>query len=284
MVEKNILNKIIFIVAILLLMVFIIYVLNHTISAYKYIYKNYNVINNLSEITYATNHTIIYDDKIDGKWLHHINNIEQVKKFENKYESFELDILFYNNDLYVAHDKTELHQNITLKDYLAIFDNLDNRKFWLDIKNMDNKNYSSILTILDDLVENINNGGGILYKSNIIIESGNLEALKLMFGTINIYKARYNLSWYFPYLDLSHEDTLITTINNLVKEIDGNYFDYVSSDIKYYKVLEKVFPNKEKLFWYTGGCVIERKYKRMLLYNYVNKDKNTKILLYPACS
>lgn len=123
-----------------------------------------------------------------------------------------------------------------------------------------------------------------MHKSNIIIESGNLDALKLMFDIINVDKAIYNLSYYFPYIDLSNEDTLATSINNIIKKIDGNYFDYVSSDIEYYKILEKVFPNKEKLLWYTGWCVIERKYKRMLLYNYVNKDKNTKIVLYPTCS
>lgn len=102
----------------------------------------------MSKPSYGTNHTIIYDDEIYGLLLHCINSIEKVKNFKNKSKSYELDIIFYNNNnLYVAHDEPELKQNIKLKDYFVAFNNLDNHKFWLDIKNMDSKNYLSILTI-----------------------------------------------------------------------------------------------------------------------------------------
>lgn len=104
-----------------------------------------------------------------------------------------------------------------------------------------------------------------------------------MYDLIKNDDERYNLSWYFPYIDLSDEQKIITTVNGCLKEINGYFFDYVSSDAKYSEILEKIFPNRKKLFWYTGGCVIERKYKRMLIYHHINKSKNSEIALYPAC-
>lgn len=279
MAVKNIKNK--YLLLFLLFIILIIYILNHTLSAYNYIYNDKNVISKLYENKSYTNAYILYNSEQDGKWLHHMNSVDDVNSFQSKSKLFEVGILIGSNNLYVAHDDSELQNNITLNAYLSLFNNLNDRKFWFDIKNIDTSNYMSLLTVLDDILKNSQNG--LLTKSNIILEIGDLNVLKLVYNAVKNDTTRYRLSWYFPYINLDTEENSISIINEYVNSADGYFFDYISSDIKYYNILEKAFPNRKKLFWYTGGCVIERKYKRMLLYLYAEKNKNTEILLYPAC-
>lgn len=277
---RNIQNKLKFLLFILLL-VFLTYIINHTIIAYKYIYNDSKVINQLDINTSYTENSIIFNSAKDFKWLHHMNNVEVVNTFQDKSNFFELDVIIQNDDIYVAHDSLELNNSITLKDYLSIFTSLDNRMFWFDVKNIDISNYSIFLSKLNAILSHTNNG--LVNKSNIIIEIGNLDVLKLVYGTIKNEKIRYKLSWYFPYVDLTDRNKAISSINNYLRHIDDYSFDYVSSDLMYYNILNKIFPNRKKLFWYTGGCVIERKYKRALLYYYAKRNSNIDILLYPAC-
>lgn len=278
MAVKNIQNK--YIILFLLCIILIIYILNNTISAYKYIYNDNEVISRLYENKSWTKNFILYNSEKDGKWLHHMNSADDVNHFQNKSKLFEVDILIHNNDLYTAHDETELQNNITLKEYLLLFNNLNDRKFWFDIKNINTSNYMFLVKALNNVLENHQNG--LLEKSNIILEIGDLSVLKLVYDAVKNDTNRYRLSWYFPDIDLKTEEKAVSIINKYA-ETDSYFFDYISSDIKYYNILEKAFPNRKKLFWYTGGCIIERKYKRMLLYHYAGKNKNTEILLYPAC-
>lgn len=280
MVIKNIKNKYLLFI-ILLLLIFIGYILNNTISAYSYILNDKSILNNIHINANKTEQFAEYNYKTDGKWLHYVNNIHDAKLFQNKSKAYELDVLLIDNELFISHDTSELNSNVTLHDYLSIFDNLNGRKFWFDLKNINIHNYASFINLLNSIIENTNNG--LLKKSDIIVEISDLEVLKLIYNMIKQDKVRYNLSWYFTGVDLSDTSMAVSIINNYINQVDEYFFDYVSSDIKYYKIIEKAFPNMKKLVWYTGGCIIERKYKRMLLYYYVSKNKNTAVTLYPLC-
>ena len=280
MVIKNIKNKYLILIIILLL-ILIGYILNNTISAYLYILNDKNILNNIHINSNKTAQYAEYNYKTDGKWLHHINNINDAKLFQDKSKAYELDVTFIDNALFISHDMSELNAGVTLQDYLAAFDNLNGRKFWFDLKNINTQNYKLFINLLNYAVENTNNG--LLKKSDIIVEISDLEILKLVYNMIKHDNTRYNLSWYFTGIDLSDKNKAVSIINNYINQVDEYFFDYISSDIKYYKVIEKAFPNMKKLVWYTGGCIIERKYKRMLLYNYVSKNKNTAVTLYPLC-
>lgn len=280
MVVKNIKNKYLLFI-ILLLLIFIGYILNNTISAYRYILNDKSILNNIHINANKTEQYAEYSYKTDGKWLHHMNNMNDAKLFQDKSKAYELDVLLIDNELFISHDTSELNSNVTLHDYLSIFDGLNGRKFWFDLKNINIQNYKLFIDLLNYAVENTNNG--LLKKSDIIVEISDLEVLRLIYNMIRQDNVRYNLSWYFTGVDLSDKNKAVTIINNYINQVDEYFFDYVSSDIKYYKIIEKAFPNMKKLVWYTGGCIIERKYKRLLLYHYVADNKNTAVTLYPLC-
>lgn len=277
MVIKYILSK-----YAVLLIVFILslYVINHTVEAYYYLYNDGNIIDNC--LIYEGGGTIEYNYSKDnikgGKWYHHMNSIGSAY-FQKKSLFFELDIIIddYNKKLIVAHDESEMVDILYLDEYFADFDNIDKRYFWLDVKNLNENNYLILLNILETMVNKYS-----LHRNHILIESTDYKVLDKIYRNINDSSEKYLLSWYYI-LDLSLNETLLTEkINQSSKAVSDYYFDFISSDIKYYRILNKVFQNKSKLYWYLG-CGIERKYKRMLLYSYVLNNNSTYGFIIPAC-
>ena len=102
-----------------------------------------------------------------------------------------------------------------------------------------------LVKALNNVLENHQNG--LLEKSNIILEIGDLSVLKLVYDAVKNDTNRYRLSWYFPDIDLKTEEKAVSIINKYA-ETDSYFFDYISSDIKYYNILEKAFPNRKKTF------------------------------------
>lgn len=117
---------------------------------------------------------------------------------------------------------SELNAGVTLQDYLAAFDNLNGRKFWFDLKNINTQNYKLFINLLNYAVENTNNG--LLKKSDIIVEISDLEVLKLVYNMIKHDNTRYNLSWYFTGIDLSDKNKAVSIINNYINQVDEYFF------------------------------------------------------------
>ena len=133
-------------------------------------------------------------------WLHRTDELEKFKAYENIYQNFEVDVHFLQSDektyFDVGHDGREYSIGLDLKEMFAlaqtrsVYPHKDstNTKFWIDFKNLTEKNAKESLEVLLQICEETN-----MPIQNLIIESPNYESL-------GIYKkAGFYTSYYVPY-------------------------------------------------------------------------------------
>ena len=166
-------------------------------------------------------------------WLHRTNSAAKLDQFIDKYNGFEMDMIYYpeNHAFENSHDKVSL-EKYSLENQLIYFKkhNITTPNLWLDFKNLTTANALSSLNTLNTLLNNYH-----INKQNIWIESSNFQSLALF------KKAGYKTSYYFPYYDLKNmSSTEITTIKERTEQIatssginaisfDGIYYDFINT-------------------------------------------------------
>lgn len=132
-------------------------------------------------------------------WLHRTNSTNKLDQFFDKYNGFELDIIYYEDQhaFENSHDKISLTE-FSLEKQFAYFKNknITTPSLWLDFKNLSERNSTAALNDLTKLLNDYQ-----LSKENIWIESSTYQAL-------SIFKnAGYKTSYYFPYYEFSKMST-----------------------------------------------------------------------------
>ncbi len=104
------------------------------------------------------------------------NSIESINAaYENEFKGVEVDIRFISelNKFFLSHDELKNTDSLTSLD--SLFSKVNNSLyFWLDLKNLDNKNKKKVLNRLNDITQKYNN------KNKIIIENRDAPALQLL--------------------------------------------------------------------------------------------------------
>lgn len=197
-------------------------------------------------------------------WLHRVNNRNRLKYYLNKYDGFEIDIRFNEDKKYfnVSHDND--YGNEDLFDMLKNIDGLKDKYLWLDFKNLSERNKNIALNTLNKIVENNN-----LIKEHIIVENSNPKAL-------NVFKqAGYYTSFYLNCYNYDDIDKLPKVLLNDIKKLEESNVDFVSSDAKYFDIVEYCFPNIAHLFW-----VMDKGNTTKTDTDYIlKKDNNTYVVL-----
>ena len=103
-------------------------------------------------------------------WLYGVNSPEKLAKNFNKYDGFEIDVVYNEKErtFFVGRGSGK----VTLDDMFAVKPDLSGKFFWLDVKNIDFNNQSEILRELIALT-----GRNIMHKSHLVIVSPNAEYL-----------------------------------------------------------------------------------------------------------
>lgn len=130
---------------------------------------------------------ILSGDFPEKIWLHRCNSLEKLHELDEEYSNVEVDVVFRRGRRFdVTHD-ADTSFNLPLDPYFAHMDRTDG-KIWLDIKNLKEKNKVAMLAEIDRLVDTHHIG-----KDELIIESGNWEALRLFTDK------GYYTSYYVPF-------------------------------------------------------------------------------------
>ncbi len=205
-----------------------------------------------------------FNEKI---WLHRVNSIEKMKKFQDQYKGLEIDIQYHTSKdfFYVSHD-TDSTINLSLEDIFDAVTDISNHYFWLDFKNLDKENQFASLQKLSDITEKYH-----LFPYNIIVESH--DPLLLTDFTEYGFQTSYYMPWVKPYED-SKESML-----QMAKEIDENLrnskINYISGSYDQYVFMNAYFPKAQKLIWYVRNKPLKVSYLKKKL----TKDDSVKVIL-----
>lgn len=209
--------------------------------------------------------------------IHAVYSIAKLKKYFNKYKCFETDIVFYENKFILSHDNYNIDINKNNYLYLDnIFANVnrmigggksDLKYIWLDIKNMDNENYLYILEMLINLTSKYN-----INKSYIIIESP-YPALLQSFS-----KKGFITSYYFEPVFYADKEKNNLIIKNIIDILEKYPVDFISCNVKYFSLVNTVFPNMHKNYWYSGSS-IQMILRSLFIRQYILNQKTTGILI-----
>ena len=197
----------------------------------------------LKKVTIILIFIFFYDMKVFANtihntelWLHrgqnYSNNIEDVflKIDDQSWNGVEIDIFFskQHNKFFITHDLPLNNSLQTLKDIFLI----NNKKIWLDFKNLSDIPFSNLLKLRENLKH-------IGYKNEIFIESQNFFKLKfLQSEKVNII---FNIPIVFKnkiYL------SLMSYLTNFLN------FEYVSVSIDSFHIIQKYFKSNQ-IFLFT---------------------------------
>lgn len=209
--------------------------------------------------------------------IHAVYNIEKLKKYFNKYKCFETDIVFYENKFILAHDDYNIDINknnyMYLDDIFASIDRMtgggesDLKYMWLDFKNMNNENYLYILEMLINLASKYN-----INKSYIIIECP-YPALLQSFSNKG-----FITSYYFEPVFYADKEKNNLIIKNIIDILEKYPVDFISCNVKYFSLVNTVFPNMYKNYWYSGSS-IQMILRSLFIRKYILNQWTTGILI-----
>jgi heptose-I-phosphate ethanolaminephosphotransferase len=205
-----------------------------------------------------SNREYIFDTEFSAKlWLHRVNNAQRLSYYFEKYNGFEIDILYNpsNDSFNVSHDNISGDEELT--QLFEVFkrkpDKNQAKYIWLDLKNLTAENADAALSNLNNLVIKYD-----IDKSNLIVESSNT------FHLSKFTDKGFMTSYYFT-LD---ENNIADSLAESIYKFDSSNVMFISSSARYYNYLLLYFPNCPKLYWDT------RSVEKILL-----KDEKTKALL-----
>lgn len=197
-----------------------------------------------------------------GLWLHRTNQLAKFNEYADAYDGFEMDVNIdtINMRLDVYHPP-EKSNNISAADFLKQ-KKAANKYFWFDCKNLNVKNLSAALMILQQLDS--------LYaiKNKIVFESHNAAALK------QIAAAGYYCFYNVPIKSETELCTDTAFISATALAIDTS-FAAITADEEYFNKLQLIFPFCKKATWGINPIknIFKRREKQLL------KDSSVLIVL-----
>jgi len=193
-------------------------------------------------------------------WVHRVNSIHKLNNIGRNYRGIELDVEFDKayNKFQVNHPPSK-PIDLFLNTYLKKID-LD-KKYWIDLKNLDSTNSRQISTMLTILIDSLK-----LNKNNFIIESPNCKELPIINSTFNV---SYYLPSYLTNLESSQKKTLSDSIKINIKKYKPNY---ISSSIVDYYYLREEF-DQHMILWALSDLKINS------LNDFITGTKSLKIKL-----
>lgn len=241
-------------IALLLTAVILIWVLIEFIIAYYSL--NFFTTDVEFEPSYSESSTYIRENFTKPYIaIHAIYSIDKLKKYINKYNALETDVVYSDGVLFLSHDihidiKASTPHLESILSYLNQYytdnkiENEYQKTIWIDLKNIDEYNYGNIINILNTYVDKYN-----ITRNKIIIESRNVSILP------HFSKQGYLTSYYFipSFSNNPQEDELV--IKELKNNVEKYYVDFISCNVKYFRIVNKLFPNKYKNYWYDGSSI-----------------------------
>lgn len=213
---------------------------------------------------------LFFNEKI---WIHRVNSIEKLHGLKDNYYGVEVDIVFVDSlKKFDVNHPPEPSIHLFLDEYLSSVKENKSLHFWLDFKNLEDKNQKQAMDRLNFICDSLS-----LPRNNFIVESGNVSLL-------NVFsKAGYQISYYlhWPGLYSLNKYELQEKLASIKEELKKlNYHNYLSSDYHDYEILKDHFPQHEMLLWVDDAFEKQNKFKnRIQLYKMLSDDQVKVILV-----
>lgn len=203
---------------------------------------------------------LFFDDIENKLWAHRMLDPLKDNQILDEFKGFEVDVFFNknNNHFEVKHHISD--SDYLLENYFSDFENIDNKYFWIDFKNLDSDNFISSKVVLDYLCNKYK------VKDRIIIESKNIAVLK------KYKESDYFVSYWLPNYHFSGSIFSVFEVRNNILKVRPNA---ISCDYHSLHFYTKKFPNYTIHCW-TNEMVEEKDKKRILK---ISKNKNIRIIL-----
>ena len=177
-------------------------------------------------------------------WKHGVYSKYDAQKYEDIFDGLEVDVIYSQekNDIYVGRVVADTSKNLTLNEWLSVLKQPEKMNYWIDFKNLSEKNVESSMIILDNLNKKYR------FKDNAFVESKNLKVLKIVkdhgFRTLLWVE---NIKYWKR---KEHKDSvyLAKMIRNQIKELNP---DAISCEYSMYPFLCDSFPEQNIHFWDT---------------------------------
>ncbi len=202
-------------------------------SIFSDAYANQATINNALPILEIPEMPVQFSSKI---WVHRVNSIERLNNIQDKFAGMELDVVFENGKFDVRHPPAQT-SGLSLAQFLSNVKNIQSHYFWLDLKNLTQKNEQAAIKRLDELSKKFN------VKAQLIVETQHYKSIPAL------NKSGYFSSYYLPDFSNTTENGLQFPIQIVRKSIIENQPTSISQDINNYKVMTEHFKNQHKLIW-----------------------------------
>lgn len=174
-------------------------------------------------------------------WAHRVNDISEAQAKKELFAGLEVDLYYseYQNEIFVAHDIEDTIHNLTFNKWLSVLDSHEKSWYWLDVKNLTEKNGSVIASKLLILAKEYK------IKNKIIIESYESGGLKIVRDLgLSILFWVDNLNWW------ENKDTALweQRVRRRIEDLNPNA---ISANQNMYPLLTNTFPEMPIHYWNT---------------------------------
>ncbi|RFN59192.1 FAM151 family protein [Marixanthomonas ophiurae] len=183
----------------------------------------------------------------DKVWAHRVNSTDKLNSATTFFKGIELDLVYQKqtNSFDVNHPPAE-SIDLTFADYLSTLKPDERPYLWLDIKNLNPENATSIHEKLISIFSSLS------YPfETILVETKHPEALAIF------QQSGFKTSYYLPY-EMYKKDpqALKTAISTVKKFLATDTVFGISASYKDYEILKNHFPKRTKYIWATGRCTV----------------------------
>lgn len=205
-------------------------------------------------------------------WKHGVYSKEDARKYEKVFDGLEVDVIFSikKNNIFVGRVEADTSANVPLDVWLSKLEKPKKLRYWIDFKNLSEKNAAAACAVLDSLTEK--------YKifDKVFVESRDIEALKIV--KEEGYHVMYwveNINYWKKKINQTHKDSVL--VCKIIREgIEELHPHAISCEYTMYPILCDSFPEQNIHFWHTPKKYTPEnvEYTKMMC-----EDKRVKIVL-----
>lgn len=177
-------------------------------------------------------------------WKHGVYSKYDAQNYEDIFDGLEVDVIYSpeKDNIYVGRVVADTSKNLTLDEWFSVLKKPDKMHYWIDFKNLSEKNVEQAMKVLNNL--DVKYG----FKKNAFVESKKLEVLKAVkengFHTLLWVE---NIKYWRK---KEHKDSvyLAKMIRSQIEELNP---DAISCEYSLYPFLCDSFPEQNIHFWDT---------------------------------
>jgi hypothetical protein len=201
-------------------------------------------------------------------WLHRVNSVERAARMARRYQGLEIDVVYDSGaaDFDVGHPPVP-SVGLSLDRLFAAVPDITNHYFWLDFKNLTDRNAQAACGTLLSIARE----RGIV--SHVIVESTNPRALACF--TVNGFYTSYYL---FPDLDphTMAPDQLRKSYEEVRANLAAGDVNAVSSSYRSLPFIDAYLPDSDILLWYLEPKGSLRYHAALV---YLERNPRVKVIL-----